>query len=95
MPSPCVFVAQVATNVLLLAPVTKLGDDVQLTIVDASEYAAVGERVSFWQLVLRSQEKNDVLLGYYAIPEHPDQPLESVIDPIGNKVSVWLLSRAR
>jgi hypothetical protein len=70
----------------MLAPVTRLGEEAHLTIVDAAEYAEVGERVSFWELAERAQEMRDVLLGYYVIPEHPDEPLESIIDPIGNKV---------
>jgi hypothetical protein len=29
----------------------------------------------------------DVLLGYYEIPEHLDEPLNTVVNPIGLEVS--------
>lgn len=29
----------------------------------------------------------DVLLGYYEIPEHLDEPLNTVVNPIGQEVS--------
>lgn len=78
---------QIAVNPLMLYPVTRLGEDAQLTIKDSSDYAGLQESMSFWQLVARCQELGDVLLGYYAIPEHLDEPLNTVVDPIGMQVS--------
>lgn len=37
----------------MLAPVTRLGEDAELTIVDSSRYAAQGEALNFWQLMVR------------------------------------------
>lgn len=71
----------------MLKPVTKLGEDAYITIVDASEYCAAGEVLNFWQLVVRTQAQRDVLLGFYAIPEGLDEPLEAVVDPLGMEVS--------
>lgn len=53
--SPCVCpVLQVAVNPLMLKPATRLGEDAMLTIVDSSEYAALGEELNFWQLMVRA-----------------------------------------
>ncbi|WIA29180.1 hypothetical protein OEZ86_011691 [Tetradesmus obliquus] len=75
--------AQLAVNPLMLYPVTRLGEDAQLTIVDSSAYAGLHEAINFWQLVARCQAVGDVLLGYYAIPDHLDEPLHTVVDPVG------------
>jgi hypothetical protein len=77
---------QIAVNPLMLYPVTRLGEDAQLTIVDSSAYAGLHEAINFWQLVARCQEVGDVLLGYYAIPDHLDEPLNTVVDPVGMEV---------
>jgi hypothetical protein len=78
----------------MLYPVTRLGEDAQLTIVDSSAYAGLHESINFWQLVARCQEVGDVLLGYYAIPDHLDEPLNTVVDPVGMEVGgvlrLWL-----
>lgn len=70
----------------MLYPVTRLGEDAQLTIVDSSAYAGLHEAINFWQLVARCQAVGDVLLGYYAIPDHLDEPLNTVVDPVGMEV---------
>ncbi|KAF6266640.1 hypothetical protein COO60DRAFT_7439 [Scenedesmus sp. NREL 46B-D3] len=75
--------AQIAVNPLMLYPVTRLGEDAQLTIVDSSAFAGLHEAINFWQLVARCQDVGDVLLGYYAIPDHLDEPLNTVVDPVG------------
>jgi hypothetical protein len=80
------FCLQIAVNPLMLYPVTRLGEDAQLTIVDSSAYAGLHEAINFWQLVARCQEVGDVLLGYYAIPDHLDEPLNTVVDPVGMEV---------
>lgn len=70
----------------MLVPVTRLGEDAQLTIMDSSHYTAHGEEVSFWDLVVRCQAVGDVLLGYYHIPDRLDQPLSTVVNPLGFEV---------
>jgi hypothetical protein len=162
----CVTLLQIAANPLMLAPVTRLGEDAMLTTVDSSHFAALGEELNFWQLMVcptcttaesagtaalhpcvahsacagcarptylldtplvegtgstissrpvqasrfaamryeddlchtentvcvpasaqaRCQTAGDVLLGYYEIPEHLDEPLNTVINPIGLQV---------
>lgn len=72
----------------MLYPVTRLGEDAQLTIVDSSAYAELDETINWWQLVSRCQEVGDVLMGYYAIPDHMDEPLHTVVDPLGMDVSM-------
>eukprot|EP00878_Enallax_costatus_P036595 GHUV01041113.1.p2 GENE.GHUV01041113.1~~GHUV01041113.1.p2 ORF type:complete len:145 (+),score=47.08 GHUV01041113.1:68-502(+) len=67
----------------MLYPVTRLGEDAQLTIVDSSAYAGLDESINWWQLVARCQNVGDVLMGYYAIPDHMDEPLNTVVDPLG------------
>lgn len=74
----------------MLYPVTRLGEDAQLTIVDSSAYAGLNENTNWWQLVARCQEVGDVLMGYYAIPDHMDEPLNTVVDPLGMEVSALL-----
>lgn len=71
----------------MLYPVTRLGEDAQLTILDSSTYAEVNEVVTWWQLVARCQDARGVLVGYYAIPDHMDEPLNTVVDPLGMEVS--------
>jgi hypothetical protein len=46
-------VSQIAANPLMLVPVTRLGEDAMLTILDSSRYAALGEELNFWQLMVR------------------------------------------
>lgn len=43
---------QIAANPLMLVPVTRLGEDAMLTIIDSSRYAALGEELNFWQLMV-------------------------------------------
>lgn len=52
-------------------------------------------------LQARCQMAGDVLLGYYEIPEHLDEPLNTVVNPIGLQVggiaalpSCWALHNA-
>jgi hypothetical protein len=45
-------VLQIAANPLMLTPVTRLGEDAMLTILDSSRYAALGEELNFWQLMV-------------------------------------------
>lgn len=45
-------VPQIAANPLMLVPVTRLGEDAMLTIADSSDYAALGEELNFWQLMV-------------------------------------------
>jgi hypothetical protein len=45
-------VLQIAANPLMLVPVTRLGEDAMLTILDSSRYAALGEELNFWQLMV-------------------------------------------
>lgn len=85
--APTCITMQIAANPLMLYPVTRLGEDAQLTIVDSSAYAGLGEAINWWQLVARCQEVGDVLIGYYAIPDHMDEPLNTVVDPLGMEVS--------
>eukprot|EP00775_Hariotina_reticulata_P013650 gene13650-13773_t len=85
--------AQIAASPLMLVPVTRLGEDAELTIMDSSNYTAHGEEVSFWDLVVRCQDVGDVLLGYYHIPDRLDQPLSTVVNPLGfeerSQARVW------
>ena len=74
----------------MLYPVTRLGEDAQLTIVDSSAYAGLDEGINWWQLVARCQNVGDVLMGYYAIPDHMDEPLNTVVDPLGMEVGTLL-----
>jgi hypothetical protein len=53
---------QVATNPLSLLVITALGGDSDFTIVDASEYCARGEAISFWRVLSRAQAAGDVLV---------------------------------
>jgi hypothetical protein len=36
----------------MLVPVTRLGEDAMLTIADSADYAALGEELNFWQLMV-------------------------------------------
>lgn len=74
---------QVAYNRKMLLPCAQLGEGADITIVDASAYAEVGERLNFWELISRAQVHDELLVGYYAIPEELDEPLESIINPVG------------
>jgi hypothetical protein len=41
------------------------------------------ESVSFWCVMARAQAAGHVLIGYYVLPSHIDQPIESTINPQG------------
>jgi hypothetical protein len=45
-----------------------------------------GEAASWWTLAARCQARRDVLLGFYDIPQRIDQPLRTVINPLGMEV---------
>jgi hypothetical protein len=45
-------VPQIAANPAMLVPVTRLGEDAMLTIADSADYAALGEELNFWQLMV-------------------------------------------
>lgn len=51
------------------------------------------EAISFWAVLSRAQTAGHVLLGYYVLPSHIDQPIESTINPQGlavrSKRRVW------
>jgi hypothetical protein len=53
---------QIAANPLMLAPVTRLGEDAMLTTVDSSHFAALAEELNFWQLMVRSREGSALAL---------------------------------
>uniref|UniRef100_A0A383W1D6 Uncharacterized protein n=1 Tax=Tetradesmus obliquus TaxID=3088 RepID=A0A383W1D6_TETOB len=74
---------QVAVNPLSMLVMNSFGMRADLTIVDASEYCGRGEAISFWRVLSRAQSAGDVLLGYYVLPSHIDQPIESTINPQG------------
>jgi hypothetical protein len=84
---------QVLRNPKVLLPYLKLGDEVEVSIVDVSRYAAVGEPLSYWQLMKRAQLCGQCLLGYYEVPDELDEPLRYVLNPVGaearREVSVW------
>lgn len=77
---------QAAYNPVTMLVYCKLGECADLTIVDSSEYCGEGELISYWELIRRTQEQQDLVLGYYTIPDQIDKPIESVINP---QVSGW------
>ncbi|KAI8477171.1 MAG: hypothetical protein J3K34DRAFT_515852 [Monoraphidium minutum] len=62
---------------------TRLGECADLTFVDASEYVAQGEEVSYWQVLAQAQEQGDCLMGYYCLPADMESPVEAVVNPQG------------
>jgi hypothetical protein len=51
----CWPVLQLGCQPLMMDSVTRLGEDAVVTIAESSKYAAVGEALSFWQLVVSTQ----------------------------------------
>lgn len=49
--------AVVAYNPMSLLAYAQLGECADMSFVDVSEYAAVGEMVSFWELMRRAQQQ--------------------------------------
>eukprot|EP00877_Chromochloris_zofingiensis_P015032 jgi/Chrzof1/9783/Cz04g15180.t1 len=82
-----------AYNPVTMLVYCKLGECADLTIVDSSEYCGEGELISYWELIRRTQEQQDLVLGYYTIPDQIDKPIESVINPQGlelrSRKRVW------
>lgn len=77
---------QVAFNPRSLLSFYKMGENANLTITDAGEYCEINECISYWELIARAQRCGDVLMGYYAIPDEMDKPLEHVLNPMGLEV---------
>lgn len=77
--------ACVAYNPKILLPFAQLSDTCELTFVDSSEYAIVGEKLNFWQLMRRGQARREVVLGYYVIPGKGETALLTVLNPSGDE----------
>ncbi|GBF91919.1 hypothetical protein Rsub_04643 [Raphidocelis subcapitata] len=75
--------AQLAVNPSMLKALTQLGAEAQLHIVDAACLANPREAVSWWTLAARCSARRDVLLGFYEIPGTIEQPLRTVVNPVG------------
>eukprot|EP00878_Enallax_costatus_P030293 GHUV01032968.1.p1 GENE.GHUV01032968.1~~GHUV01032968.1.p1 ORF type:complete len:433 (+),score=120.36 GHUV01032968.1:261-1559(+) len=83
--------SQLAFCPMMVLPRT-LGAQIDPLIVDADLYTAVGDKVSFWQLMRRAQLLGHVLLGYYLLPVAAQDPIEAVICPPGDtryEQKVW------
>ncbi|KAF8072953.1 hypothetical protein HT031_000613 [Scenedesmus sp. PABB004] len=73
--------SQVAANPLMMYPVTRLGENAQITIVDSAALCGRGEAATWWQLAVRAGAVGDVLLGHYAVPADMDTALDTVLAP--------------
>jgi hypothetical protein len=77
--------AEVAFNPKVLLPLSHIGEQDEFRVQDASSFCALDERLSYWELLARVQTANQVLCGYFVIPDTMDRALEVTINPIGNR----------
>lgn len=61
----------------------QLGVESDLTVQDASAFAAEGEELSFAQLQARAASVRQVLLGYYRVPAFSNDSVQLVVNPKG------------
>lgn len=73
----------------MLVPVTRLGEDAMLTIVDSSTYSALGEQLNFWQLMVRTACLCTEAV-YFALEHHPRHTQQPALHT--HTVALWRVS---
>jgi len=85
--------AQVTFNPKNMPSYVKHGEVADFGITDASEFCGVGERLTYWELVSRAQLQKQVLVGWYALPRHAEDPMDVVVNLCGEhergRARVW------
>lgn len=86
--------AQVATEPGSLIAYAAVGAAAEVYVQDSSAFAAEGELLSFAQLQARCASVQQVLFGYYILPQSVEDPLEVEVNPTGGaeeraKPRVW------
>ncbi|KAK9811837.1 hypothetical protein WJX72_011041 [[Myrmecia] bisecta] len=74
---------EIAYNPKVLVAYSKLTDECELLVQETAAFAMLDEEINFWQLQLRAQAVDQVLVGYYEIPQVITGPIVAVVNPVG------------
>ena len=75
--------AQSASQPRSVAAYSQLGVQAEILVLDSSDFANLGEEISFLQLQARCATVQQTLLGYYILPTAVDEVLSIEVNPGG------------